>query len=41
MNLKKKISALVKEPNFVLIDLVLSGVMIVGAIVVWLVFGGK
>lgn len=30
-----------QEPNFVLIDLVLSGVMIVGAIIVWLVFGGK
>ena len=41
MNLKEKIAALVKEPNFVFIDLVLSGVMIVGAIVVWLVFGGK
>ena len=41
MNLKKKIAALTKEPNFVLIDLVLSGIMIVGAIVVWLVFGGK
>lgn len=41
MNLKKKITALVKEPSFALIDLVLSGAMIVGAIVVWLVFGGK
>ena len=41
MNLKEKIAALTKEPNFVLIDLVLSGVMIVGALVVWLMFGGK
>ena len=41
MNLKEKIAALTKEPNFAFIDLVLSGVMIVGAIVVWLVFGGK
>lgn len=39
MNLKKKLTALVKEPNFAFIDLVLSGAMIVGAIVVWLVFG--
>lgn len=39
MNLKKKFTALLKEPNFVLIDLVLSGVMVVGAIIVWLVFG--
>ena len=30
-----------QEPNFVFIDLVLSGVMIAGAIIVWLVFGGK
>ena len=28
-----------QEPNFAFIDLVLSGMMIVGAIVVWLVFG--
>lgn len=28
-----------REPNFVFIDLVLSGVMVVGAIIVWLVFG--
>ena len=28
-----------QEPNFTFIDLVLSGAMIVGAIVVWLVFG--
>lgn len=41
MNFKKKIAALAKEPNFVFIDLVLSGAMIVGAIVVWIVFGGK
>ena len=41
MNLKKKFAALLKEPNFVLIDLVLSGVMVVGAIIVWLMFGGK
>ena len=41
MSFKKKITALAKEPNFVFIDLVLSGVMIVGAIVVWLIFGGK
>ena len=27
-----------QEPNFAFIDLVLSGVMIVGAIIVWLVF---
>lgn len=39
MNIKKKFAALLKEPNFVLIDLVLSGVMVVGAIIVWLVFG--
>ena len=41
MNLKKKFAALLKEPNFVFIDLVSSGVMVVGAIIVWLVFGGK
>ena len=40
MNLKKKLADLTKEPNFVFIDLVLSAVMIVGAIIVWLVFGG-
>lgn len=28
-----------QEPNFVFIDLVLSAVMVVGAIIVWLVFG--
>lgn len=28
-----------KEPNFSTIDLVLSGVMIVGTIIVWLMFG--
>ena len=39
MSLKKKLTALVKEPNFALIDLVLSGMMVVGAIIVWLVFG--
>lgn len=39
MNLKKKFTALLKEPNFIFIDLVLSGVMVVGAIIVWLVFG--
>ena len=39
MNLKKKLADLTKEPNFVLIDLVLSAVMVVGAIIVWLVFG--
>lgn len=39
MNLKKKFADLVKEPNFAFIDLVLSGVMVVGAIIVWLVFG--
>ena len=39
MSLKKKFAALLKEPNFVLIDLVLSGVMVVGVIIVWLVFG--
>lgn len=39
MSLKKKFAALLKEPNFVLVDLVLSGVMVVGAIIVWLVFG--
>ena len=38
MNLKKKFIDLVKEPNFVFIDLVSSGVMVVGAIIVWLVF---
>ena len=27
-----------QEPNFIFIDLVLSGVMVVGAIVVWLMF---
>mgnify|MGYP007115435901 CR=1 FL=1 len=39
MSLRKKAVALLKEPNFVLIDLVLSGVMVVGAVIVWLVFG--
>ena len=39
MSLKKKIIVLLKEPNFVLIDLVLSGIMVVGAIIVWLAFG--
>ena len=39
MNLKKKFEDLTKEPNFVFIDLVLSAVMVVGAIIVWLVFG--
>lgn len=28
-----------QEPNFTFIDLVLSGMMVVGAIIVWLVFG--
>lgn len=28
-----------QEPNFIFIDLVLSGVMVAGAIIVWLVFG--
>lgn len=41
MSLKKKIAALTKEPNFVFIDLVLSGAMVIGAITVWLMFGGK
>ena len=27
-----------REPSFAFIDLVLSGVMVVGAIIVWLVF---
>lgn len=39
MNLKKKFTDLVKEPNFVFIDLVLSAAMVVGAVIVWLVFG--
>ena len=30
-----------RDPNFVFIDLVLSGVMIAGAIAVWFIFGGK
>jgi len=30
-----------QEPNFVFIDLVLSGVMIAGAIIAWLMLGGK
>ena len=30
-----------KEPNFSTIDLILSGIMIIAAIIVWLVFGGK
>lgn len=38
MNFKKKIADLVKEPNFAIIDLVLSGIMVVGAIIVWLMF---
>ena len=41
MNLKKKFTDLLNEPNFAFIDLVLSGVMVIGAIVVWLMFGGK
>lgn len=41
MNLKEKLAALTKEPNFVFIDLCLSGAMIVGAIIVWLCVGGK
>ena len=41
MNLKEKLSELTKEPNFILIDLALSAAMVIGAIVVWLVFGGK
>lgn len=28
-----------RDPSFAFIDLVLSGVMVVGAIIVWLVFG--
>lgn len=28
-----------REPSFAFIDLVLSGVMVVGAIIVWLMFG--
>lgn len=39
MNLKKKFAALLKEPNFFFIDLISSGVMVVGAIIVWLMFG--
>ena len=39
MSLKEKLAALTKEPNFIFIDLVLSGVMVAGAIIVWLVFG--
>ena len=39
MSLKKKLADLTKEPNFVFIDLVLSAVMVVGAIIVWLMFG--
>lgn len=39
MNLKKKFADLTKEPNFVFIDLVMSVEMIVGAVIVWLVFG--
>ena len=34
MSLKEKAAALTKEPNFAFIDLVLSGIMIVGAIIV-------
>ena len=30
-----------REPSFVFIDLILSAAMVVGAIIVWLVFGGK
>ena len=41
MSLKEKVTALTKEPNFVLIDLVLSAAMVIGAIIVWLLFGGK
>lgn len=39
MNLKKKFANLTKEPNFAFIDLCLSGAMVVGAIIVWLLFG--
>jgi hypothetical protein len=39
MSLKEKFTNLTKEPNFFFIDLVLSAVMVVGAIIVWLVFG--
>ena len=28
-----------REPSFAFIDLILSGAMIVGAVIVWLVFG--
>ena len=28
-----------RDPYFAFIDLILSGVMVVGAIIVWLVFG--
>ena len=38
MSLKEKFKNLTKEPNFVFIDLVLSAVMVVGAIIVWLMF---
>ena len=36
--IRKEIDTMKQEPNFAFIDLVLSGVMIVGAIIVWLVF---
>ena len=39
MSLKKKFADLTKEPNFVFIDLVMAVEMVVGAIIVWLVFG--
>lgn len=41
MSLKKKFTDLVKEPNFVLIDLVLSGLILAGTLIVWLCLGGK
>lgn len=30
-----------RDPSFAFIDLVLSGMMVVGAIIVWLCLGGK
>lgn len=41
MNLKKKLADLTKEPNFFFIDLVLSGLILVGTLIVWLCLGGK
>ena len=41
MNLKEKLIALTKEPNFVFIDLVLCGLMLVGTLIVWLCVGGR